>query len=96
MTHHIRLSEAAEADLREIYGYISAQSSPAVARGYLNRVLGFLSGFELFPERGALRDDIRPGLRVVGFERRISIAFVVEPGEVVILRLLYGGRNLEL
>ena len=39
------------------------------------------------------RDDLRPGLRVVGFERRIAVAFIVEPERVVILRLFYGGAN---
>jgi len=38
---------------------------------------------------------IRPGLRIVGFERRVSVAFVVEEDEVVILRLLYAGRQFE-
>ncbi len=28
------------------------------------------------------RDDVRPGLRVVGLERRVSIAFVVEDARV--------------
>lgn len=44
-------------------------------------------------ERGSLRDDIRPNLRVIGFERRISVAFVVEGDRVVVLRLFYGGRD---
>jgi toxin ParE1/3/4 len=34
-----------------------------------------------------------PGLRVVGFQRRVTVAFVVEPERVVILRLFYGGAN---
>jgi toxin ParE1/3/4 len=36
---------------------------------------------------------VRPGLRVVGFERRIAVAFIAEPERVVILRLFYGGAN---
>jgi toxin ParE1/3/4 len=34
-------------------------------------------------------------LRIIGFERRITIAFVVEPERVVILRLFYAGRDWE-
>lgn len=46
-----------------------------------------------FPERGTLRNDLAPGIRVVGFERRASILFRVE-GEVVrIFRVLYGGQD---
>ncbi len=45
-------------------------------------------------ERGTLRDDIRPGLRTVGFERRMTIAFHVESKRVVIDRVLYAGRDI--
>jgi toxin ParE1/3/4 len=48
------------------------------------------------PERGTRREDLRPGLRVTGFEHRVLIAFQVRPESVAILRLLYGGRSVEL
>jgi toxin ParE1/3/4 len=44
-------------------------------------------------ERGQLREDIRPGLRVAGFEHRVAIAFIVEDERVIILRVFYGGQN---
>ena len=46
-------------------------------------------------ERGHRRDDVRPGLRIVRFERRVTVAFAVEVERVVVLRLFYGGRNWE-
>jgi toxin ParE1/3/4 len=33
---------------------------------------------------GMARDDLLPGLRVIGFERRITIAFVVTEAVVLI------------
>lgn len=48
-----------------------------------------------FPERGSLRNELGPGIRVVGFEHRIAIAFVVFDDRVEIVRLLYGGQDLE-
>lgn len=42
-----------------------------------------------------MRSEIREGLRIVGFERRVSVAFVVEDSEVVILRILYAGQLFE-
>lgn len=48
-----------------------------------------------FPERGAKRDDLFPGLRIVGFERRISIAFGISGDTVIFYRFLYGGRDLD-
>lgn len=45
--------------------------------------------------RGHHRNDIRPGLRIVGFERRVTIAFCVDESAVTILRVFYGGRDWE-
>lgn len=52
-------------------------------------------GFSHASERGQLRNDIRPDLRIVGFERRVTIAFSVDAEHVTILRVLYGGRDWE-
>lgn len=57
------------------------------------RIRAFCERLEHGSERGTRRDDVRPGLRVVGFEHRITVAFIVEPERVVILRLFYGGAN---
>jgi len=39
--------------------------------------------------------DIRQGLRVVGFERRVKIAFLVDDDRVTILRMFPGGKDWE-
>jgi toxin ParE1/3/4 len=80
-------------DLEAIYDTISDASGPNVATGYEQRIRGFCESLSYGAERGSLRDDIRPALRVIGFERRVSIAFTVEGDCVVILRLFYGGRD---
>jgi toxin ParE1/3/4 len=49
-----------------------------------------------FPMRGSRRDDIRPGLRVFGFRRRVSIAFEVTGDVVTILGIFYGGQNFQI
>jgi toxin ParE1/3/4 len=50
-------------------------------------------GFEFAGERGRRRDDLGPGLRVVGFGRRVAITFAVFDDELTILRLYYGGQD---
>jgi toxin ParE1/3/4 len=70
-----------------------AGASPEVALSYIERIETHLSGFAVASERGTRRDDIRPGLRVVGFDRRVTIAFTVTDADLVILRLFYGGQN---
>jgi plasmid stabilization system protein ParE len=93
MRHAVRLTSDAEADLRRIYDFISEKASPATARTYLGRVTDFIGRLDVFPNRGTVRDDIRPGLRIIGFERRVNIAFIVEGNDVIILRILYAGQQ---
>ncbi|MBY3380815.1 type II toxin-antitoxin system RelE/ParE family toxin [Rhizobium laguerreae] len=94
--YSIRLTDEAELDLAGIYNFVRKTSaSSIVARDYVARIKTFVSGFEAHPERGSVRDHVRPGLRIVGFERRVSVAFVVEPTEVVVLRILYAGQRFE-
>lgn len=94
-TYEVVLSPEAQADLDGIYDWIARKASPEVALGYVERIEGYLRGFEHAAERGHLRDDLRPGLRVVGFERRVTIAFVVDGDRAVVLRIARGGRNWE-
>ena len=94
-TFEVVLSPEAQADLEDIYDWIAERASPAVALGYVERIEEHLRGFVHAAERGHYRDDIRPGLRITGFERRVTIAFTLEGNRAVILRLAYGGRDWE-
>ena len=89
------LSPEARDDLLTIYDWVAEVASPLVASDYLDRIETCLRGFDLASECGTLRDDIRPGLRIVGFERRLTIAFTVEEERVIILRLFQAGRRWE-
>jgi toxin ParE1/3/4 len=80
-------------DLDRIYAIVAEASSPTTADRYDSRIRAFCERLEHGSERGTLRENVRPGLRVVGFQRRVTVAFVVEPERVVILRLFYGGAN---
>ena len=55
---------------------------------------GDLSAACSLSRAGTRRDHIRPGLRVIGFEARVAIAFHVGAEKVTIDRILYGGRDL--
>ena len=91
----VEISEAARQDLFGIYEWIANAGSPQNGLAYVERIESFCNKFDLASERGTLRDDVRPGLRVVGFERSANIAFMVEDERVVILRVFYGGQNWE-
>jgi toxin ParE1/3/4 len=94
VTHRVRFAPAANQDLSELYDFIARHSGPARALGYIERIERYCLGFETAPERGTKRDYLRPGLRTVGFERRVLIAFHIDDGTVTIDRILYGGRDL--
>ncbi|HWA50567.1 MAG TPA: type II toxin-antitoxin system RelE/ParE family toxin [Dongiaceae bacterium] len=85
----------AEQDLFGLHDYIAEKSGLAIAAGYIDRIEAACLALATFPERGTKRDDICPGLRTIGFERRATIAFRVEKSEVVIIRVFYGGQDFE-
>jgi toxin ParE1/3/4 len=95
MDRKITLARAAERDLDGIERYLGKVASSRLAETYVMRILDFIGKLRQFPERGSLRDDIRPGLRMIGFERRVSVVFTVGESEVTIVRILYGGRQID-
>ncbi|MFE0753304.1 type II toxin-antitoxin system RelE/ParE family toxin [Inquilinus sp. NPDC058860] len=85
----------AQADLRWIYDTVDHAAGPVTAMRFVERIETYCRGFDYASKRGTLRNDLRPGLRIVGFERRVTVAFAVEADDVVIFRLFYGGANWE-
>jgi toxin ParE1/3/4 len=95
MKRQVVFAPEAQDDLLSLYSYIADLSSPVVAMAYLSRIEDYCLRFDVAAERGTRRDDLRPGLRTVGFERRVTIAFHVEPETVTIDRIFYGGRDVD-
>ena len=89
------LAPEARDDLLRLYERIATAADPSIALAYIERIEAYCLGFDVASERGHPRDDIRAGLRIVGFERRVTIAFAVDQSRVTILRLFYGGQNWE-
>lgn len=94
MKRAVVYSKRAEADFLSIYRYVAEGSGYERALAYTARIRAFCLSLETFPERGELWKHVASGLRVVGFERRVSIAFRVTKDRVTIFRVLYGGRDL--
>lgn len=94
-TFKISFRPLAETDLFGLYRYIAEHSGDVVAGDYIGRIEAACMALETFPERGTRRDDIRPGLRTMGFERRATIVFEIRKTEVVIVRIFYGGQDYE-
>jgi len=95
LRYSVTITPEAQSHLEAIYTYIADQASAAVADRFTSQILDYCEGFDMFPERGARRDDLRFGLRIVGYRRRASIAFEVEDDQVSILGIYYGGADFE-
>ena len=85
----------ADQDFDWIYDVVALGGGPTVAFDYVQRLRAFCQRLDYAAERGNRRDDIRAGLRIVGFERRVTVAFSVDESRVTILRLFYGGKDWE-
>lgn len=94
MTRKVVFSPEAEADLNSLYDHIVESAGSARALIYSERIARFCINLSNFSERGVRRDDLRAGLRIIGFERRATIAFHITADSVTIDRILYGGRDL--
>ncbi len=96
MKYRVCFSPEAEAQLIKLYVDLSTMASDEVAARYTDDLVTYCEGLATFPQRGSRRDDIRPGLRTIGFRKRVTIAFMVEDTQVTILGVFYGGQNFEL
>jgi toxin ParE1/3/4 len=79
----------------ELHAGISQKAGERIADAYIERIVAYCLSFSTFPRRGQKRDDLLPGLRTIGFERRVTIAFVATEDLVLIEGVFYGGRDFE-
>lgn len=91
----LRFRKRARAELFALYGYIADEAGDEIAGNYIARIEAACLSLTTFPLRGTRRDDLGSGLRTIGFERRVLIAFRVGKDAVTSVRILYGGRDFE-
>lgn len=94
-SYRIVFAPEARDQLDRLHAYVAAAAGPDVATGFVDSILDHIAGLSDFPMRGTTRDDIRPGLRMIGWRRKVTIALIVEESDVVILGVFYGGRDSE-
>ncbi len=96
MTRSVVYSPRARQQLTDLYLWIATSSGFADrAEEFVSAILDYCDAMVSFPLIGTARDDLRPGLRIVGFRRRVTIAFAVTDRTVEILGIYYGGRDYE-
>ena len=96
MTRTVVYSPRSRQQLTDLYLWIAEESGfPSRAEGFVTAIVNHCDGLADFPMRGIARDDLRKGLRTVGFRRRVVIAFAVTAETVEIHGIYYGGRDYE-
>jgi toxin ParE1/3/4 len=94
-TLRVDYQPSAADDLEEIVRYIAAQGSPLTAVRYGRRLKERCDAIGLAANAGTPRDDLAPGLRTVGFERRAVIAYLIQADRVLITNVFHGGQDVE-
>lgn len=94
-SYRVRFSDDALADLGNIFTDLLPKAGERVARDFVGRLEAACLELSTFPERGSIRSHVRPGLRLIGYRRQASIAFVVTDTDVLILRIFRRGADTE-
>ncbi len=97
MSYTVYLSPEALDRLDIIEQYISNAGSPVTAAHYVDAIVNFCQSLATFPQRGTMRDDLMPGLRITNYRKNAVIAFLVDVDArtVSIVDVFYGGQNYE-
>lgn len=95
MQYPVVFTPEAQEQLAALYRYIAAAASPQIADRYTSAIVTYCEGLQTFPHRGTRRDDIRPGLRITSYKKRVVIAFDVDADRVSIIGVFYGGQDFE-
>ena len=96
MIYRVAFTRRAQADLHGLFDYLADRFGLTNAQNYVQQIEKACLSLGTMPNRGTEHSDLRPGLRTIGFRRRATIAFRVKEDSVTILRILYGGRSVEL
>lgn len=94
-SHRIVFTPEARDHLDNLHSYTTAAADAAIASRFVGGIIDHVATLTDLPNRGAPRDDIRAGLRTIPGRRRVTIAFMVEETEVVVIGIFYGGRDFE-
>ena len=95
MQYHVVFAPEAQEQLAALYRYIATAASPEIAERYTSAIVSYCMSLQTFPHRGSPRDDIRPGVRITNYKKRVVIAFDVDAEMVSIIGVFYGGQDYE-
>jgi len=71
MSHRVIFSPQALEQLVELFRYIAHAGSPDIAGRYTEAIVAYCEGLATFPLSGTKRDDVRQGLRITNYKKRL-------------------------
>lgn len=92
MNYKVVFKPEADAHLTSIEKYLTSVHAET---DFVIRIVQHCLSLNKFPFRHRERSDIRPGLRITGYKKRVTIAYTVEDNTVFILGIYYGGQDYE-
>lgn len=95
MIYRVVFSPEAAEQLATLYSHIATATSPDIAARYTEAIISYCESLRTFPHRGTTRDDVRSGLRITNYKKRVVIAFDVDAEQVSIIGVFYGGQDYE-
>lgn len=92
----VRFREQASDDLFEILDCVLERSQDVLtATRYVSRIRDRCKSIDDAPSGGVARDDLRPGIRMIPFERSVVILYRVTDEAVEITNIFGRGRDYE-
>jgi len=96
MLPSLRFDDRAEADLVSLANWIGARADPETAREYVMRIRARCYRLLDNPHGGTVRRRGRPPIRSVPFERGATILYKAGRSELVVLRVVSRGRDIDV
>ena len=93
MSRRVVLARTALNDLTRIGRWIIEAGAPQTGQRYVARIKVRLAKLGDAPEAGRPYGFSDPGLRIIGYERRVMIAYRIEKTRIIVVRVFYGGQN---
>ena len=93
MAYEVVFSPEAVTQIEELEAYLAGRFSGENAARYIQRLVASCLSLASAPHRGTRRDDLAPGIRTTGFERRVTIYFKLIETRVIVIGIFYAGRD---
>ena len=88
-----RLTAAARSDLEAVWDWVAERAGPHQARQVLLRISDAIDRLLLFPRMGRSRPEFKRQRRSLPVGEHVLI-YRIEPGELLVERVLHGRRDL--